>query len=333
MIHARSLPAALALALALALPLAVAGVPVPAHAQSTTNDDELQNLLEDVGIEYARGYLAPLVQTLGANQNSGLYTTASIPRGKLTFSFGLKAMGSRLAAADSAFSRVLDVTLDETYGVNPGDPGYGQHGVVEMTGPTVFGSDSRMGTIRAYYLGALVAEQEGIEGLIDTRWSPLVMPEVSIGGIGGLRATVRWLPEIDAGKAGKIKLWGWGLQYGLTSALPTLPVDVMVGVFKQSLDVGDVIETDATSWFLAASKSVGVLTLYGGAAKESSNFAAHYTWVRSDGVEQKVAFEVEGTQKSRVTLGASLGIGVRLNADVNIGSEFTTYTMGLGFGL
>ena len=46
-----------------------------------------------------------------------------------------------------------------------------------------------------------------------------------------------------------------------------------------------------------------------------------------------MAFEVEGTQKSRVTLGASLGIGVRLNVDVNIGSELTTYTMGLGFGL
>jgi len=158
------------------------------------------------------------------------------------------------------------------------------------------------------------------------------MPEVSVGGIAGMRVTVRWLPEIDAGDAGKIKLWGWGLQYGLTSAMPNLPVDVMVGFFKQNLDVGNVIETDATSWFLAASKSVGVLTFYGGAAKESSNFKAHYTWNRSDGTEVPVALEVEGTQKSRFTLGASLGIGVRLSGDVSIGSELTTYTAGLGFG-
>jgi hypothetical protein len=329
MIHSRSLSAGLALALGLSL--AVAGAVAPAAAQTDTSDQDLQNLLEGVGIEYAQGYLAPLIQTLGANQNSGLYTTASIPRGKFTFSFGLKAMGSRLADADSAFSRVLDVTLDETYGVNPGDPGYGEQGVVEMTGPTVFGNDSRKGTIRAYYLGALVAEQEGREGLIDTRWSPLVVPEVAVGGIAGLRVTVRWLPEIDAGDAGKIKLWGWGLQYGLTSAMPNLPVDVMVGFFKQNLDVGNVIETDATSWFLAASKSFSVLTLYGGAAKESSNFKAHYTWNRS-GTEVPVAFEAEGTQKSRFTLGASLAIGVRLNADVNIGSELTTYTAGIGFG-
>jgi hypothetical protein len=330
MIHARSLPVVLALVIGLSL--SSPGGPDPAVAQTDTSDQELQNLLEDVGIEYARAYLAPLIQTLGANQNSGLYTTASIPRGKLTFSFGLKVMGSRLADADSAFSRVFDVTLDETYGVNPGDPGYGAQGVVEMTGPTVFGSDSRTGTIRAYYLGTLVAEQDGIEGLIDTRWSPLVMPEVAIGGIAGLRATVRWLPEIDAGEAGKITLWGWGLQYSLTSAVPTLPVDVMVGFFKQNLDVGDIIETDATSWFLAASKSFSFLTLYGGAAKESSNFAAHYTWIRSDGVEKNVAFEVEGTQKSRFTLGASLAFGVRLSADVNIGSELTTYTAGIGLG-
>ncbi len=330
MFHSRSFSAALALALGLSF--AMTGVAAPAAAQTDTSDQELQNLLEDVGIEYAQGYLAPLIQTLGVNQNSGLYTTASVPRGKLTFSFGLKAMGSRLADADSAFSRVLDVTLDETYGVNPGDPGYGEQGVVEMTGPTVFGNESRRGAIRAYYLGALVAEEEGIEGLIDTHWSPLVMPEVSVGGIAGMRVTVRWLPEIDAGDAGKIKLWGWGLQYGLTSAMPNLPVDVMVGFFKQNLDIGNVIETDATSWFLAASKSFSVLTLYGGAAKESSNFKAHYTWNRSDGSEVPVALEVEGTQKSRFTLGASLAIGVRLNADVNIGSELTTYTAGLGFG-
>lgn len=337
MIHSRSLSAGLALVLGLSL--AVAGAVAPAGAQTDTGDQDLQNLLEGVGVEYAEGYLAPLIQTLGVNQNSGLYTTASIPRGKLTFSFGLKAMGSRLADADSAFSRVLDVTLDETYGVNPGDPGYGEQGVVEMAGPTVFGNDSRMGTIRAYYLGALVAEQEGIEGLIDTRWSPLVMPEVSVGGIAGMRVTVRWLPEIDASMGVMsttdkimIKAWGWGVQYGLTSAMPNLPVDVMVGFFKQSLDVGDVIETDATSWFLAASKSFSVLTLYGGAAKESSDFKAHYTWSRSDGAEVPVALEVEGAQKSRFTLGASLAIGVRLSADVNIGSELTTYTTGIGFG-
>lgn len=330
MFHLRSLPAALALAIAMSL--ALAGLPAPAAAQADAEDEDLQNLLEDVGIEYAQGYLAPLIQTLGANQNSGLYTTASIPRGKLTFTFGLKVMGSRLAASDSAFSRVLDVTLDESYGVNPGDPGYGEQGVVEMSGPTVFGNDGRTGTIRAYYLGNLVSEEEGIEGLIDTRWSPLAMPEVSVGGIAGMRATVRWLPEIDAGDAGKIRLWGWGLQYGLTSAMPNLPVDVMIGFFKQSLDVGDVIEADASSWFLAASKRVGVLTLYGGAAKESSEFAAHYTWVRPDGTEVPVAFEVEGEQESRFTLGASLGIGVRLSADVSLGSEITTYTAGLGFG-
>jgi len=330
MFHPRSFMAGLALALGLAL--AAAGLPAPAGAQTDTGDQDLQNLLEDVGVEYAQGYLAPLIQTLGVNQNSGLYTTARVPRGKLTFSFGIKVMGSRLADADSAFSRVLDVTLDETYGVNPGDPGYGEQGVVEMSGPTVFGNDGRMGTIRAYYLGALVAEQDGIEGLIDTRWSPLVMPEVSVGGIGGLRATVRWLPEIDAGDAGKIKLWGWGLQYNLTSAMPKPPVDVMVGFFKQSLDVGDVIETDATSWFLAASKTFSVLTLYGGASKESSDFTAHYTWARSDGTEVPVSFDVEGAQKNRYTLGASLGIGVRLSADVSFGGEITTYTGGLGFG-
>jgi hypothetical protein len=200
-----------------------------------------------------------------------------------------------------------------------------------MSGPTIFGNDSHKGSITAYYQGLPVGSIEGIEGLINTRWSPLALPEVSIGGIAGLRATVRWLPDIDAGKdVGKIKLFGWGLQYGVTSAMPMIPVDVSVGFFRQSLDFGTVVETEATAWYLAASKSVGVLTLYGGAAKESSKFKVHYDWVETG---QRVAFDIDGQQKTRFTLGAAVSFGVKLNADVNFGSRMTTYSAGLGFGI
>jgi hypothetical protein len=322
-------PRRISTAVALVAGLVFIAAGVPARAQSDSKG--LEEVLQEVGQEYATSYLAPLTQSLGANQNSGLYTTSLIPRSKLTFTIGLKAMGTKLADADSAFSKTLSVAaLDETFGVNPGDAAYGQSGTVVMSGPTVFGNDGRKGSITAYYQGLPVGTVEGIEGLVDTRWSPLAVPEASIGGIAGLRATVRWLPDIDAGSdVGKIKLFGWGLQYGVTSAMPMVPVDVSVGIFRQSLDFGTVVETEATSLYLAASKQVGVLTLYGGAAKESSKFKVHYTWVETG---DRVAFDVDGAQKTRFTLGAALNFGVKLSADANFGSEVTTYAVGFGFG-
>ena len=40
----------------------------------------------------------------------------------------------------------------------------------------------------------------------------MVVPQASVGGVAGLRATVRWLPEIDLADVGKTKLFGYGLQ-------------------------------------------------------------------------------------------------------------------------
>ncbi len=328
----RSRTAFAAAALLLAAAACLTGAPRPASAQDD-DDEGLQGLLEDVGAEYARGYLAPLIQSFGANQNGGLYSTASIPLARLTFSIGVRAMAAKIADEDAVFSRVVGVTLDEDYGVQPGDPGYGQQGTVEMSGPSAFGDEDVEGIVRAYYLGALVAETPGIEGAWHTDWAPLAMPEASIGGIAGLRATVRWLPAIDLGDVGEFKLWGIGLQYSVNGLVPTLPLDVMVGYFRQSLDIGDVISADASSWFLAASRSFGVATVYGGAALESSEFDVDYEWQRGPGDVVPVAFSVDGLQESRFTLGATLNLGVRLNADVNVGSELTTYTAGLMFGI
>jgi len=316
--------------LALGVALLVTGAAAPARAQ---DEDDLQGLLEDVGAEYARAYLAPLIHSFGVNQNSGLYSTAAIPVSRITFSIGVRAMAARLAAEDEAFTRVLDVTLDETWGVQPGDPAYGERGVIEMTGPTVFGDEDTEGVVRAYYNGALVAEEPGIEGVWKTRTVPLAMPEVSVGGLYGLRATARWLPPLDVGEVGEVKLWGIGLQYGFGQLMPTLPVDVMIGYFRQSLDIGDVLSADAESWFLAASRSFTAVTVYGGVARESSDFDVDYDWIRGPGDVVPVAFNVEGVQDNRFTLGATLEIGVKLNADVNFGSELTTYSAGLMFGI
>ena len=60
----------------------------PVLAQDDGGGDP-QNLLEQVGREYAEAYMQPLVDGFGACQNSGLYTSAHIPVARLTVGFAV----------------------------------------------------------------------------------------------------------------------------------------------------------------------------------------------------------------------------------------------------
>lgn len=296
-----------------------------ALAAGTAAAEDLEGLLEDVTGQYAQAYLAPFTYSFGPNLNGGIFHTAAIPNSRLSFDFGIKATATHLAEADQTFRTVIeDVDLsDYDDSFSPGTMGD-----IVMSGPTVFGNDETPGTVAGYVGGVEVFSQETIEGLVETRYSPLVIPQASLSGVAGLRATVRWLPELDLGDVGKTKVFGYGLQWGLNTVVPTLPVDVMVGFFKQSVDVGTLIEADATSMFIAASKSFPVVTLYGGYAKEDSEMSVAYTYA-GDG--SGVAFTVDDTQESRITVGATLNVLAKLNVEMGHG-ELTTYTAGLLFG-
>ena len=293
---------------------------------ATATADDLEDLLEDVTGQYAQAYLAPFTRSIGPNLNSGVYHTAAIPVSRLTVDFGVKVMATRLAAEDQTFQTVIrDVDLgayDSMYA--------GQNGDIVMRGPTIFGDDAEPGAVDGYLNGVQVFSQDTIEGLIETRYSPVAVPQASVGGVAGLRATLRWLPEVDLNDVGKLKLFGYGLQLSANTLMPELPLDVMVGFFRQSLDVGTLLQIDANSMFVAASRSFAPLTLYAGYAKESSEVAVAYTYTAT-GPGTAVAFTVDDTQESRLTVGATLNVLAKLNVEMAHG-DLTTYTAGLMFG-
>ena len=68
-------------------------------------DDSLEDLLQQVGEDYAISYSSPFLYAFGPNQNSGMYQTAHIPWGGLTFGFGVKVMATHLNIADQSFSK------------------------------------------------------------------------------------------------------------------------------------------------------------------------------------------------------------------------------------
>jgi hypothetical protein len=294
-------------------------------ALAQDDDTDLTSLLEQVGPEYAKAYLAPLTNAMGANQNSALYHTAHIPSTGITFGIALKFMGSYMSEDDQTFRTVFDVEDVSDYVAGaPAEPG-----TIVLDGPSVIGDTDTMGTATAYVNGLPVASEQTIEGLVNTRWIPLAAPEASIGGIIGAKLTVRWLPEIDLDNYGKTKYFGWGLQYSPNQLLPTLPLDVAVGFFTQQIDAGTIVKTDATSYFLAASKNFGMATVYGGFAKEEGKMKVSYTEETTDAA---IEFEVESVMTGRLTVGATLNIGAKLYAEAGFG-ELSVYSAGLVFGM
>jgi len=292
-------------------------------------EDDLEELLEDMGGSYAEGYLAPLVTGFGINQNSALYHTAHIPGSSLTISVGLKVMGTKLSDSDQTFSVVE--TIELTSANVPDNPeAWGETGQVVFSGPTVFGSDEDGGRATFFYHGLPIYTEllDDLTGLVESEFVPLAMPQVTVGGIMGAEATFRWLPDIEVQEGVKVKLMGFGLAATANYWLPTLPVDVKVGFFKQSLDVGEYVETEANSLYIAASKDFSMLTVYGGLAKESSSMDVTYTNNDSGDV---ISFSSDGVQENRMTIGATLNIGLKLNGEIGMG-DLTSFSGGLMFG-
>lgn len=313
-------------AIAVALMIAVWTLPLSAEE---SGNDELTDLINDVGQFYAEGYLAPLTSGFGINQNSGLYHTAEIPVAGFKFGFAIKGMASMLGDDDKTFRVSRRVTLSDY--ADPGDYGnvfdMDDEGIIVLEGPTVFGAEGEAGTMTGYLYGIPVFEEAGIESLVDFDYVPLITPEIS-AGTAGFRGTLRWVPDVDAGDVGKISYMGFGVAYTANALIPTLPVDVMVGFFKQSLDVGDVVSTSASSMYVAVSKDFNMLTVYGGLAKESSDMDVSYEMDDGSGT---IAFSLDGVQEGRATIGTTLNLGLKLNAEINMGN-MTTYAGGLVIG-
>lgn len=318
--------------LLLLLPLALVAATAWAQDgdQVGDQDGDLESTLSEVGEEYALAYLAPLIHSWGANQNSGLFHTAHIPQTGITWSVGVKVQGTYLAESDQSFRKVLrGVELNDYLDLQPGDPYYGETGDIVFEGPTAFGDTETEGTATAYVDGLPVYQEGTITGLVDTRWSPLFAPEVQVGGIAGLRLSLRWLPEIDLSEVGKTKLFGYGLQWSPNYLLPTWPVDVMVGFSREQIDVGTILTSESQSFYVAASKPYGIATIYGGFAKESSTVSVTY---EESGSGARVDFEEDGIMENRLTLGATLDLGVMLNAEMGVG-DLVVYNVGLLFGM
>jgi hypothetical protein len=176
-----------------------------------------------------------------------------------------------------------------------------------------------------------------------TPFLPFVAPQVTVGTILGTQFTFRYVPEafnslpfISAitDDIGEISWTGWGIQHNPKAILPIpFPLDISLGLFKQTLKVGEILEANTTAYGITVSKRLGVgafnITPYAGYMQESSNINFSYNFVVDD-QEIPVEFEIEGKNTNRMIV----GLGLRLlmfnfNADYNFGNYHKSATFGL----
>ena len=148
---------------------------------------------------------------------------------------------------------------------------------------------------------------------------------------------LRYIPAVDIEDV-SFDLFGIGLKHSVSQYIPLLPVDIAVQIMynKFSLEGPDLtIGTSNLAFNAHASRSFGLLTLYGGLQYESTSLDIEYVFTGTELGQvlddDKIKVSLDGDNSVRLTLGAALRLAfLVLNADVNFGSQ-TAVVAGLNF--
>ncbi len=262
------------------------------YGYNTTFSQDLDKSIAQYAEENATGYLQPLADAFGANLNSGLSRSAHISKFGLHIDLSLQAMYSPIPDDKKNFIPVGE----------------------SMKVPTVFGSKS--------------SAEDYPDGVWDTDFFPLAVPQLTIGSVMGTEATFRYF-AYENDEIGEIKLSGWGIRHSISQHIPLCPVDIAAGFFIQKFSVGSYVEADALYYGLQASKKISILLLYAGVGGEKSTLELNYEL--EDGSEN-ISFDLDGENKTRMNIGIGLDFKyVKLYADYNIAPQ-NVISGSIGFG-
>jgi len=262
-------------------------------------------------------YLQPLADAFGANLNSGFFHTAKIKKIGLSLEVGIKMMYAPIPASKKLFTAV-----EEEIGGITWTPVQG----TKLA--TVFGAEGKKE----------IQGQNGISftspgGAFDSDFFPLAVPQLTIGSIFGTELTIRYITYKLDEEFGEIKLSGWGLRHNISQYIPFCPLDIAVSYYNQSFELGDVIDAGANFYGVQASKKFSILTIYGGFGYEKSSLDISYSFEKKDGTKTKVAFNLDGENRTRITAGFALDFWLlKIHADYNMAAtNVISAGVGLGF--
>jgi hypothetical protein len=322
------------------------------------NDNkDLQTVLQSLSKEAATAYVGPTVSALGANLNSGWVHGA--PKATILgidIEFGFVAMGTFFSDNNKTFStsgtyrfnrQQAEQLVPSNYQGTTRDAMISQiiqqDFNVGIKGPTIVGAKSD--SVNIIFQGATVNGNTvpgknivlPVTGLLENlSVFPLVAPQLTIGTVYGTSLAIRFVPSITLNKKlGDFSYFGIGVQNNLKMWLPfPLPLDVSVGLFTQTMKLGTIFKSSATTFGIYGSKTFGPLTPYGGFSYESSSADVSYdyeTTIPGVSSPQHITFNLVGENSARLTLGAALKLGIiGLNVDYNI-SKYNVASAGFNF--
>lgn len=326
---------------------------------------DLEETLSNLSTDAAGAYVAPIITGFGSNLNSGWY---SYPPDPVKLGFTLRARvvatGTFFSDEDETFSATgnfrynsqqADAILRNS-GLQPGTQNYNsartallnQEWSVTFSGPTIIGSKDEY--LRVRFGGGTVGGQqiqpyeevlEDVYGYLDgLSLFPSGNIQLTAGTVMGTNLVFRWFPSMDIEDLGKFSFYGIGAIHNLNVWMKKpLPVDLSVGGFYQSLEVGDVFASSATQFSLFVSKTFGgvfAVTPYIGLSTESSTTTVSYQYSYDTPVGPEtvaVEFDLEGDNNFGFTTGVSLKLAIiNLNVDYKAANS-GTITAGLSFGI
>lgn len=324
----------------------------PAGAQ------QLAEIIEDVGADYAELYLQPLVNVFGANINGGLIQTAAVGGGAVPVELflGVKVMGAFVPDID----RTLDIAYETSYPfLAPDGKRYDLPVTFEITdGPTVFGA-SAPGVVAGRVRQTVHPGMDGMEntpddvvidstvsfnvlpGLYDGDVAPVAIPHIGLGSLAGTDVVFRYLPRVRYENYGRIEFVGVGLRHSVDQYIPGLPFRIsghfmMQRLLITSIDREEILKASSVVAGGAVSRTFVFLTLYAGFQAEETLVEVDYTFGDElSAIEgSNISFELEADTTLRGLLGVSLKLGpILVNVEGSRGNHRNVITAGAGFSL
>ena len=259
-------------------------------------EDRFSFLNESEITEYAK----PFGTSLGMAFNSASYHTAKIAD---FFGFSISFEGMAIFIPDD--QKTFTPSLPDGYQTSPAQTIYGSNQSTSYYGPYGF---------KVYPPG------------IDRSWVPAVLPQIS-ASLMGTELMIRYLPSISLGTDEDLSMFGIGLAHNISRYIPLSPVDISVQFLYNTLKITGVMDITAYALNAHASKSFGLLTVYGGLQYESSTFNLDYTFndpSNTDPVKQgrEIKVSIDGDNNFRATIGTSVKLAVIVfNVDYSIGVQ------------
>ena len=271
----------------------------------------VDDVLSFVSEKNVKGYLKPLVTSLGVGLNSGMYRGARV---RDDFSFGF------------SFSGMFVFIPDDQKKFDP----YVPDGYTSVETATVYGSDP------GYVYGD--SGYISYPGGFDLDNIALGFPQLMLGW-KGTEITAKFIPTLKVGESGEeFYFYTFSAKHNFTRYFEFLPIDGSFQIGYGKIKFSDQLEFNNIALNLIASKDFGITTLYGGLGYQTTEVEANYSITGDPDnadpdlrLAKDVSINIEGDNGFGVTAGAALRLGFFVvNADYSYNSQ-SVITTGISF--